>query len=287
MGLSRTAVWLIFSSSNTCRASSCQTVKAATADGLHMRLAEHTTTAAATALEDSEVALLPVGSTEQHGPALPLGTDFMIAETLAAQLSEREDVVVLPTLPVGVSEHHRQFHGTLWTRPETFEAYVRDTLESIATHGVRKAVVVNGHGGNTDALTRVARRLRAAETAFAPPWNWWESIDVDEELFESEGGHAGAAETSMVLAIAQELVADDELAAAGEDAPDGWGKSVHGANVGFDTIDFTPTGAVGDPTEGSREAGETILDEAGTQLEALADWLGEQSFDSLLPSEHK
>lgn len=253
-----------------------------------MRLAEHTTTTAQEAFEDVSVAVLPVGSTEQHGPALPLGTDFLVAAAFARTLTDREDVTVLPTLPVGVSEHHRQFHGTLWVEPETFERYVTETLESVASHGVRKAVVVNGHGGNSSALERAGRELRGTETAFAPTWNWWESVQaLDEELFDSEGGHAGAAETSLVLAIADELVREDALAAAGEGVPDGWGSTVHGASVGFDTVDFTPTGAVGDPTEGSRDAGQQLLEAASDELDALIDWLGEQSFESLLPEPHR
>jgi creatinine amidohydrolase len=253
-----------------------------------MRLPEQTTTTAATAFEDASVAVLPVGSTEQHGPALPLGTDFQIAEAFARTLSSRDDVTVLPTLPVGVSEHHRQFHGTLWTSPDTFEAYVTETVESIASHGIRKAVIVNGHGGNIDALERAARVLRRDETAFAPTWNWWESIpDLSEDLFETEGGHAGPAETSLVYEVAEELVREDALEAAGDDAPDSWGKSVHGASVGFDTIDFTPTGAVGDPTEASREAGDTLFENASDELDALVDWLVEQSFEELLPKNHR
>jgi len=252
-----------------------------------MHLAEHTTTTAAERLADVEVAVLPVGSTEQHGPALPLGTDFTVAAAFAETVADRDDTVVLPTLPVGVSEHHRQFHGTLWTSPETFEAYVTETLEGIASHGVEKAVVVNGHGGNTGALDRTARRLRERETAFAPTWNWWESVsELSGELFETEGGHAGPAETSVVLEVAPALVREDALAEAGEGAPDGWGSTVHGAAVGFDTIDFTPTGAVGDPTEGSADAGERLFEAAAAELDTLVDWLCEQPFESLLPREH-
>ncbi len=252
-----------------------------------MRLADHTTTTAQEAFEDVEVAVLPVGSTEQHGPALPLGTDFVLAEAFARTLTDRDDVAVLPTIPVGVSEHHRQFHGTLWTTPETFEAYVSDTLESMASHGIQKAVVVNGHGGNVDALARAARRLRGDETAFAPTWNWWESVpDLSDDLFETEGGHAGPAETSLVLDVTADLVREDALDRAGEGAPESWGTNVHGARVGFDTIDFTPTGAVGDPTEGSGEAGRQLFEAAADELDSLVDWLGEQSLRALFPEAH-
>lgn len=253
-----------------------------------MRLHEHTTTTAAAALDDTSVAVLPVGSTEQHGPALPLGTDFLVAEAFAETVTDREDVTVLPTLPIGVSEHHRQFHGTLWTSPETFEAYITDTLASIASHGVRKAVVVNGHGGNVDALARAARQLRGDETAFAPTWNWWESIpDLSDDLFETDGGHAGPAEASLIYRVAADLIREENLDDAGQDAPDSWGQTVHGAEVGFDTVDFTPTGAVGDPTEASPEAGEDLFENASDELDALIDWLADQPFESLVPEPHQ
>lgn len=252
-----------------------------------MHLSEATTTTAGESFDDVDVAVLPVGSTEQHGPALPLGTDHLVASAFADTVADRDDVVRLPTLPVGVSEHHRQFDGTLWTDPETFEWYVADAVESMASHGIRKTVIVNGHGGNIDALSRAARTLRETETAFAPTWNWWESVDaLQDDLFDTEGGHAGPAETSLVLAIADVLVRESALEDAGDGAPDSWGERVHGAAVGFDTIDFTPTGAVGDPTEGSREAGQQLFDAAAAELDALVDWLAAQQFGDLLPEDH-
>lgn len=250
-------------------------------------LAEHTTTTAADALDDAAVALFPTGSTEQHGPALPLGTDHLVAEALARSL-DREDVVVLPTLPVGVSEHHRQFDGTLHVDPTTFEWFVAETVESLAAHGVHKAVAVNGHGGNSDALRRAARDLRGAETAYVAPWNWWESVEPElEELFDEAGGHADAAETSMVMHLREELVREDALEAAEAGATDGWGQSVHGATLGFDTADFSTSGAVGRPTQGSAEAGAELFDAALAQLDALVDWLADQPFADLVPEPHR
>lgn len=251
-------------------------------------LAEQTTTIASETLDDAEVAVLPTGSTEQHGPALPLGTDSMTAETLAATVEDREDAVVLPTVPVGVSEHHRQFDGTLWVTPETFERYVTETLESVASHGVEKAVLVNGHGGNADALSRAARTVRADETMFAAPWNWWDSVgELTEELFDGVGGHAGEMESSMMLRVREELVHEEQLADAEADGGESWGKTVHGANVGFDTLDFSESGAVGTPTDGSREAGEALFDRATEQLDGLVGWLADQSFDELRARPHK
>lgn len=249
-------------------------------------LAAHTTTTAADALDDAPVALLPTGSVEQHGPALPLSTDFTAAEAVARGADG--DAVVLPTVPVGVSSHHRQFDGTLWTEPETFEHYVADIVASVASHGVRKVVVVNGHGGNSAALQRAARRLREDEVAFVAPWNWFDALEgLDEELFDSGIGHADAIETSMMLHLAEDLVREDALAAAEAGASDGWGTDVHGAAVGFDTADFSESGAVGTPTAGSTEAGQALYRQATQELSALIDWLAAQPFAELTPEPHR
>jgi creatinine amidohydrolase len=253
-----------------------------------VRLSEHTTTTATEALDEVEVALLPTGATEQHGPALPLGTDFVAARALAGSLEDSEDAVVLPTVPVGVSEHHRQFDGTLWVDADAFEWYVRDVIESIASHGIRKAVVVNGHGGNSDALRRAARGLRQDRIAFAAPWNWWNSVqDLEAELFDGAGGHADAMESSMLLHVAAEHVREDALEAAEDGASEGWGKQVHGANVGFDTIDFSDSGACGTPTEASPEAGRELFERASGELEALVEWLAGSDLEGLWPREHR
>lgn len=253
-----------------------------------MRLAELTTTDAADALGADTVALLPTGSTEQHGPALPLSTDALTAETVATRL-DVDDVVVLPTLPVGVSEHHRQFDGTLWLAPDTYESAVYDILASVASHGVRKVVIVNGHGGNAGANRRAARRLRTDQTAFVAPWNWWDGVpdDVSEALFDEAGGHADAAESSVVLHLREDLVDPDALEAAESGGSEGWGHDVAGADVGFDTIDFSTSGATGRPTAATSDAGRQLLDAAGESLATLVDWIAAQPLDSLWPAAHK
>ena len=251
-------------------------------------LAEETTTTAADALEAADVAVFPVGSTEQHGPALALGMDHLAAEAFARTAADRKGCVVLPTLPVGVSAHHRQFDGTLYVEPETFERYVTETLSSLANHGVRKAVVVNGHGGNTDALTRAARRLRDDRIAFAPPWNWWDGVDdLAADLFDEAGGHADAMESSLLWYLHEELISPGELEAAEAGASDAWGKSVHGAPVGFDTVDFSDSGAVGRPTQANPEKGKQLFEAGSERLAALLEWLADRPLEDCWPAPHR
>ena len=253
-----------------------------------MRLADLTTTDAAAVLDAVEVALLPTGSTEQHGPALPLSTDAVTAESVATSL-DRDDVVVLPTVPVGVSDHHRLFDGTLWLEVDTFEAVVREVLAGVASHGIRKAVIVNGHGGNTAANRRAARALRADETAFVAPWNWWEGVpdDLEADLFDEAGGHADAGESSVMLHLREALVDVDALADAESSGAAAWGRDVAGADVGFDTVDFTASGATGRPTQADADAGRQLLEAAATSLDTLVDWLSERPLETLWPAPHK
>lgn len=252
------------------------------ADGLTMdEIATSTTTEVAAA--SPQVGIIPTGSTEQHGPALPLGTDTIVATHFADEGATREGVVRTPPVAVGVSPHHRQFDGSLWVGEETFKRYVEEMARSLASHGITRIIFTNGHGGNKPALSRVARRLRADGVAYAVSWSWWESVAEQwEAAFDEPGGHACQGETSMLLAIDEALVREDRLAAAADGAPPGWGRQVHGGDIGLDTIDFTPTGAVGDPTAASIDIGRSMREAAVDELHSLIDWILERDDDELL-----
>lgn len=233
--------------------------------------------------DDHPVGVVPTGSTEQHGPALPLGTDTTVASALADAVADRPDVAVAPPVPVGISPHHRHFAGTLWVDETTFRRYVEDVVRSLAAHGVDRVVLVNGHGGNVDALRQVGRRLRGEGTAFAVPWNWWQAVESPfEDEFDDDGGHACHDETSMMYAVDGASVREDRLADAEAGAPPGWGSTVRGGDVGLDTVDFTPTGAVGRPTAATPAAGEAMLEAAEAELTSLIDWLVERPRSELL-----
>jgi len=227
-----------------------------------MHLSESTWTDADAA--ETDLALLPVGSTEQHGPHAPLGTDALTAEAVAEASADAYDgeLVVAPTIPVGVAEEHRAFDGTLWVSPDTFRAYVRETMESLAGHGLDRVVVVNGHGGNVDALREVCGRFSRDGAGYAVPFTWFDAVGDDM-------GHAGPAETSFVRHLRPELVREDRTDRAAEGAAEGWGEWLHGTNLAHDSAAFTDSGVVGDPRDGDAALGERLLEESAAALAEL------------------
>ncbi|QLG63543.1 creatininase family protein [Halorarum salinum] len=234
-----------------------------------MKLTEATWTDVREAAPDA--ALLPVGSTEQHGPHAPLGTDTLNAIAVAEAAADLagEGVAVAPPVHVGVAEEHRAFDGTLWVSPDTFRAYVRETVESLAHHGVDRVVLVNGHGGNVEALAEVARRVSrdAGTTAYVVAFTWFEAVGEHS----SEMGHGGKLETALLRRVAPNLVREDRVAEARAGGSDRWGEWVRGVNLAHDSDEFTGNGVVGDPGAGDDELGGELLDRAGDALaEVLA-----------------
>ena len=218
---------------------------------------------------EAEVALLPVGSTEQHGPHAPLGTDTLDAEAVAAAAAERyaDPVIVAPAIPVGIAEEHRRFSGTLWTTESTFRAYVRDVVGSLASHGWDRVVLVNGHGGNIGALNEVTARIVRHDDALAVPFTWFDEVGDHS----SEMGHAGPLETSLLRHTNPETVHEDRLDEAAEGGSDRWGDWQGRVNLAVDSEEFTDNGVVGDPRESSAELGEELLDRSADALCDLLD----------------
>jgi len=218
---------------------------------------------------DADLAVVPVGSTEQHGPHAPLGTDTHHAETVAKAGVERHDgdVAVAPTIPVGVAEEHRAFAGTLWVSPDTFRSYVRDVVGSLAHHGMDRVVVVNGHGGNVPALEEVTATISRHDDAYAVPFTWFEAVGEHG----GDMGHGGPLETALLRATHPELVREDRIDEARRGASDGWGEWVAGTgtNLAHDSAEFSENGVVGDPGAGDTELGAELLDLASEALDRL------------------
>ncbi len=216
---------------------------------------------------ETDLAILPIGSTEQHGPHAPLGTDMITASAIAEAGVERldEQVPIGPPITVGVSAEHRQFPGTVWVSEDTFRAYVREAAKSLSTHGFDRIVLVNGHGGNVAALREVAAELTRTETAYTIPFTWFEAIDLDATAATTMG-HAGPAETALLRAIDPALVNDDRISAAADGASDQWGEWINGINFAYDSAAFTENGVVGNPTTTDDSDGQALLDAAAQAL---------------------
>lgn len=219
----------------------------------------------------NDIALVPVGSNEQHGPQNPLGTDHLIAKAIAEEAAKRARVVCLQVIPFGVSHHHRQFWGTVYVSPKTFKNYVKEVCLSLNYYGVRKIVLVNGHGGNLNALTELARELREKEV-FVSIFQWWPAAGkLLPEIFQpDERGHAGAEETSMNLAIHPHLVKMDK---AIDEETRKHAVEAEGVTLPLDTLDYTGSGVFGKSTTASAEKGrkvfETVVDELVKHISLL------------------
>ncbi len=224
-----------------------------------MRLAELTSPEAGARSEEGTVLAVPVGSTEQHGPHLPLGTDTAIAVELCARLAAaRPDVVVGPPLAYGASGEHESFPGTVSIGHEALELVVVELCRS-ATRTFSGVVLVSAHGGNGAALARAARRLRR-EGRHVLVWSARWRGDA----------HAGRSETSLQLAIEPEHVRLD-LAAAGDRRPLG---ALMAAIRAGGVAAVSANGVLGDPAGATAEEGADLLGAMASDLSGrCAAWL--------------
>jgi creatinine amidohydrolase len=158
------------------------------------------------------VVVLPLGATEQHGPHLPTGTDALLATEVAersvtiAAAEATRDLVVAPSQRVGASDHHHPFGGTLSLRSETLLSVVLDIAHSVVRAGGRRLVLINGHGGNTGVCHAAAAAASSRWDIAVAHLDYWDVADPATDGTPVPG-HAGAFETSMVLALHPELVA--------------------------------------------------------------------------------
>lgn len=240
--------------------------------------------------EEESLAFVPLGSTEQHGPHLPEGTDHLIAEAFAREASERTGLLRTPTIPIGVSAHHRQFPGTTSVEPPAFRDYVESVTRSLATQGIDRVIFVNAHGGNVTHLREVGRRLHQDGVAFAVEWMWNESIPEQvDEAFEHNGPHGGPKETALIQHLHPALVHENRLTDARNgglrDVSEDIGR-IHGARTFYDSIDNSDNGVFGDQTEATAEIGAELFAAASDELVALAAWLTDQDFEDLMPEDH-
>jgi creatinine amidohydrolase len=156
------------------------------------------------------VVLLPLGATEQHGPHLPTGTDFLISSVVTARAADSasggaRDLIIGPAIAVGASDHHLPFGGTVSLSAATMLSVLDDVISSMVASGAHRIVLVNGHGGNTGICHAAAAAASARLDVSVAHIDYWRLLAPQADV-AAVPGHAGQFETSVVLALQPDLV---------------------------------------------------------------------------------
>lgn len=242
------------------------------------------------ASDSGSIAVVPVGSIEQHGNHLPVATDTILVDAVAkagaAEVADEIPILVTPPVWGGLSPHHLPFGGTISIPFETLLKLVENIAESLIDNGFDAVLILNGHGGNASlidaAVTTVGDAHPDVDVLSLSYFRLAEGF-IDDVRESQSGGmaHAGEFETSLMLHLRPDLVQTDQLEGTyraeaydlgRQDLFDG------GALTVFRTYDeLTDSGAAGDPELASEEKGEQIFDHVCEELEALLKNIHEQS----------
>lgn len=204
------------------------------------------------------VVVLPFGALEQHGPHLPLSTDTLQAEEIARRLAERLDAVLLPAIPLGNTWGNDSLPGTVSIGAATVTAICEDVADALTRGGYRLLVVVNGDYGNRLPLHTAAERLAARGGLPVVVLDYPGLVEIGDQVKESPWAapglcHADELETSMVLAVAPDLVRTDRLAASYPELPADFGVRP------MALAPLSPTGVFGDPRPATAAKGSRIF----------------------------
>jgi creatinine amidohydrolase len=219
----------------------------------------------ASAIARDDVVILPVGSTEEHGPQNPLGTDYLIAKELAKQLGEATGALVAPAIPVGNAEGLTDFPGTISLDPALLQELVVNVCVGFIRHGAKRFFIVNGHGGNNAALRFAAMQLYEKHGVLVTSSEWWQLMPQISEFKAHD--HGGKFETSMMLAIDESIVDMEKCNTVQIDRlTDGitfdYGFFFQGARLSLNlpTSMTAPSGNFGAPSEeAQKEIGEGMM----------------------------
>jgi creatinine amidohydrolase len=224
--------------------------------------------------------ILPVASTEQHGPHLATGVDTTLCGEVTRRTAVKlagagKPVVVGPMLWLGLAEHHVAMGGTFTVGIATYHAILRDMVRSVTLAGFRRIVIVNGHGGNITALNVLTEELTrefAVPVASTTYWLLPEQAGDFKAILQDQPGvqHACEAETSMMLAVAPDMVRKERIAEAVDPTYVSGGPSPLSAPLfrWRSFKDFTTNGVRGDARRSNADKGERLLEAAASRLAA-------------------
>ena len=222
---------------------------------------------AAEAFRKDPLVIIPVGSLEQHGPQCALGTDFLVPQFMARQLEGIDNVIVAPTVNYGVCDYHMSFPGTVSIGVEGLSLLLGKIVEGLMSHGARRFLVLNGHGGNTPAIDSAALKAYKAGGILVE-LDWWVVVGQLDKRFA--GGHGDKIETEAMLAVDDsavhlDLALDMDPIKLTEDIAPVHIQSFRykGADVRIarDTKESAPHGWFGpwDPRDAKKEEGEEMM----------------------------
>lgn len=226
-------------------------------------------------LKKSDVVLLPTGSTEQHGKHIAEDNDAFTAFHISKRVAEKTGVLVAPPVPFGYSIHHMNFPGTITLTFETLVNVYKEVCRSLLHHGFKKIVIMNGHGGNTNAIAQALREIREETGKIVysimvfPGTRGFgsESMNV---LEQEGGGHACEMETSIALYLGQRVLPEK---AEKWRPPETWtefdtryqGK----VTTARDFHEITEIGSLGDPTIATEEKGRRMVEAVVEEISAF------------------
>lgn len=215
-------------------------------------------------LKTVDTAILPCGAIEQHGPHLPVDIDYYDAKYMAFEVAKacnEPKPLVLPAIPFGVSYHHEGFKGTLSVTNEALSKFVYDLGMSLAKNGVKKIIILNGHGDNAPTLSYAAQMInRDAGIFVCVDTGETSDVDVSNLIETPNDAHAGEIETSTSLALRPELVQMDKAL----DATLSFGSNFldfddkRGVSWYVRTHKISESGIMGDATKATAEKGKQL-----------------------------
>ena len=228
------------------------------------------------AIQERAMVIIPTGSTEQHGPHLPVSCDINNSYNLALEAARRiEDfrLIVAPSVWSGFSPHHIDFPGTISLDLHTFEDLMIQICKSVYRHGFRKVFILNGHGGNNAPLNSIAQQL-VQEKIYIASVTWWNLVTQElRDIGESPLGgmsHSGEAETSLQMLLQPNAVKLDACVKGMHPPLMSMAKNDFRESgpvaYGFDFKRQTQHGVYGDPTLATLEKGQCIFDETVNKL---------------------